>query len=62
MAERARRVGVELRKVPEEVIDAINNGSPGAQGEGKCALKRVQIANHQLVTRAEESAARRRLY
>ena len=62
MAERARRVGVELRKVPEEVIDAINNGSPGAQGEGKRALKRVQIANHQLVTRAEESAARRRLY
>eukprot|EP00966_Prymnesium_polylepis_P054294 1255350-Prymnesium_polylepis.1 len=61
MAERARRVGMSLKQETEGVAWQIEHGSPRAKLSGKIVRKRLQIANHQMVARAEQQATRRRL-
>ena len=61
MAERARRVGVTLKQESETVALEIKHGSPKTIFYATFDRQRLQIANHQLVARAEQKALRRRL-
>jgi hypothetical protein len=61
MAERARRVGVTLKQEPETWALEIKHGSPNTKHYVTFDRQRLQIANHQLVARAEQKALRRRL-
>jgi ankyrin repeat protein len=61
MHERAVRVGVahKLKPIPQTLRDAAEKGSPTQQSEAKRAIKLLQTANQQVVSRAEKAGSLR---